>query len=65
MNNNFEKTYNVTFYYHTNVTVQVKATSEKKALKVAESEVTKECYILNILEGLQEDDTPDVEEVTE
>lgn len=54
--------YNVTFYYHTNVTVRVEAESEEEALALAESEVTKESYIPQILEGLQEDSSPDVEE---
>lgn len=57
-----KKNYNVTFYYHTNVTVKVEAQSEEEALALAESEVTKDCYTNQILEGLQQDSSPDVEE---
>lgn len=57
-----KKNYNVTFYYHTNVTVKVEAQSEEEALALAESEVTKESYIPQMIEGLQEDSSPDVEE---
>jgi len=57
-----KKNYNVTFYYHTNVTVRVEAESEEEALALAESEVTKESYIPKMIEGLQEDSRPDVEE---
>lgn len=57
-----KKNYNVTFYYHTNVTVRVEAESEKEAIALAESEVEKESYIPQMLEGLVEDSSPDVEE---
>lgn len=57
-----KKSYNVTFYYHTNVSVRVEAESEKEALALAESEVTKECYIPQMLEGMQPDSSPDVVE---
>ena len=57
-----KKNYNVTFYYHTNVTVKVEAQSEEEALALAESEVTNDCYTNQILEGLQQDSSPDVEE---
>ena len=56
------KKFNVTFYYHTNCTVSVMANDEKEALRLAESEVTKDCYTNQILEGMQEDDSPNVEE---
>ena len=55
--------YNVTFYYHTNCTVEVEAENEKEALRKAENEVCDDKYIEQILDGLQEDDAPDVEEV--
>jgi hypothetical protein len=55
--------YNVTFYYHTNCTVEVEAENETEALKKAESEVTKNEYTEQILWGLQEDDSPDVTEI--
>lgn len=59
------KKYEVTFYYHTNCTVTVEAENEKEALRKAECEVTDDKCIQEILWGLQEDDSPDVEEVTE
>lgn len=55
------KKYNVTFYYHTNLTVTVEAENEKEALAIAEGEATHERHIPQMLEGLQEDDSPDVE----
>lgn len=56
------KKYNVTLYYHTNLTVQVEAESEEAARKAAYAEAEKECYIPKLIEGLQEDSAPDVEE---
>ena len=53
--------FNVTFYYHTNVTVEVEAENEKEALEIAEMEVDDEKYNEQILGGLQEDNAPDVE----
>ena len=50
--------YRVTFYYHTNGCVDVKASSEEEALKLADGgDVPNE----ELLEGLQEDDSPDAE----
>jgi len=58
------KKYNVTFYYHTNCTVEVEAESEEEALDLAELEVSLcDKYADELLEGLQEDSDPDVEEV--
>ena len=54
------KKYDVTFYYHTNMTVTVEAENEEEALELAELESTKECYTSQLLEGMQEDDDPDV-----
>ena len=53
--------YQVTFYYHTNCIVEVEAENEKEALAEAETEICCEKYNEQILEGLQEDDCPDVE----
>jgi hypothetical protein len=55
--------FNVTFYYHTNVTVTVEADNEREALANAQMEVENEKYNEQILGGLQEDSSPDVEEV--
>ena len=57
-----KKKYNVTFYYHTNLTVSVEAKSKEEALALAEAESEKECYTQDLLNGLQEDSSPDVEE---
>ena len=57
-----KKKFNVTFYYHTNLTVCVEASDEKEALALAEAESVKECYKNQLLEGMQEDDDPDVVE---
>jgi len=56
------KKYNVTLYYHTNLMIQVEAESEEAARKAAYAEAEKECYIPKLIEGLQEDNEPDVEE---
>lgn len=54
--------YRVTFYYHTNGCVRVKASSEEEALKLADStDITDE----ELLEGLLEDNSPDVELIEE
>ena len=57
------KKYKVTFYYHTNITVEVEAENEKEALALAEVEQCDDKYTDDLLNGLQEDDSPDVEEV--
>lgn len=57
------KKYEVTFYYHTNCTVKVEAENEEEALAIAENKVCDPKYEAQIMEGLQEDDDPDVEEV--
>ena len=57
-----KKKYNVTFYYHTNLTVSVEAESEEEALDLAEAEAMRECYTKQLLEGMQEDGSPDVVE---
>ena len=58
-----KKEYNVTFYYHTNVTVTVKANDEEEALERAEIEVGKKKYDAQIVHNVQEDAEPDIEEV--
>lgn len=57
------KKFEVTFYYHTNCTVKVEAEDEEEALAIAENKVCDPKYEAQIMEGLQEDDEPDVEEV--
>ena len=44
------------------MTVTVEAENEEEALELAEWESTKECYTSQLLEGMQEDDDPDVVE---
>ena len=53
--------FKVTFYYHTNVTVEVEAENKQEALANAQMEVEDEKYNEQILGGLQEDNSPDVE----
>lgn len=54
--------YRVTFYFHTNGCVDVKASSEEEALELADSgDITND----ELIEGLQEDGSPDAELVEE
>ena len=55
--------FNVTLYYHTNVTVEVEASNEQEARNLAYTKVSDEKYNQQILDGLQEDSAPDVEQV--
>ena len=57
------KKYQVTFYYHTNITVEVEAEDEKEALRKAEIEQCDDKYTDDLLNGLQEDNSPDIEEI--
>ena len=57
-----KKKYRVTIYYHTNVEVEVKAFNEDDAIDVARNTNTK-AFKAQIMGGLQEDSSPDVEEV--
>lgn len=57
------KKYQVTFYYHTNCVVEVEAENEREAKAKAYSELNTEEVNRQIMEGLQEDDSPDVEEI--
>lgn len=52
--------FNVTFYYHTNVTAEVEAENEQEALGNAQIEVENEKYNQTLLDGLQSDGAPDV-----
>ena len=52
--------FNVTLYYHTNVTVEVEAENEEEALELAEMEVDDEKYNEQLLGNLDEDNNPDV-----
>lgn len=52
--------FDVTFYYHTSVTVEVEAENEEDALEIAEMEVDDEKYNEQILGNLDEDNSPDV-----
>jgi len=52
--------FNVTFYYHTSVTVEVEAENEEEALEIANMEVDDEKYNEQVLGNLDEDNDPDV-----
>lgn len=56
-----KKKYRVTLYYHTNLTVSVEAESEEEALALAQFESEKSCHTQDLLNGLQEDSSPDIE----
>lgn len=51
--------YEVTLYYHTSATVTVSARNEKEAIEKAYDEIDED----DLLNNLQEDDSPDVEKV--
>lgn len=53
------KKYTVTLYYHTSASVDVMAENEEDAIESAYNKVSNE----ELLEGLTEDDDPDVEEI--
>lgn len=57
------KKYQVTFYYHTNCVVEVEAENVIQALNLAERKLGSEECNEQIMEGLQEDSSPDVEEI--
>ena len=56
-----KKRYKVTLYYHTNVTVAVSAENEQEAINLAYAEST--LHTQELLDGLQEDSSPDVETI--
>lgn len=49
------KKYKVTYYYHTNATVTVEAETEEEAIEKGYSLIEND----DLIEGLQEDDSPD------
>lgn len=53
--------YKITLYFHTNLSVYVEAENEKEAIEMAREKSTKHCYVSALLEGMQEDNAPDVE----
>jgi len=55
--------FEVTLYYHTNVTITVEAEDEESAEDIAREKACDDEYTKQLLEGLQEDDSPDVEEI--
>lgn len=57
--------YEVTLYYHTNVTVVVEADSEEKALEIGCEEAADEKYNYDVLANCVEDDSPTVELIEE
>lgn len=57
------KEYNVTFYYHTNLTVKVEANSEEEALEKARDEQCDDKYNYDLLVRMQEDGDPDIEKL--
>lgn len=54
-----KKLYKVTLYYHTNVTVEAK--DENEAINLAYGKIS--CHTQELLDGLQEDSSPDVETI--
>lgn len=57
------KKYEVTLYYHTNVTVVVEAENEDEALEKGCDEAADEKYNFEVLANCVEDSDPTVEEV--
>ena len=57
------KKYEVTLYYHTSLTVEVEAKDEKDAIANAYAEAGDSKYDQQFLNNVQEDGSPDVEEV--
>ena len=59
------KKYNVTLYYHTNIDVEVIAENEEDAIELARQEAACDDTdtIDTLLDGMQEDNSPDVEEI--
>lgn len=53
------KKYKVQLYFHSNATLEVEANNEEEAIEKARMEVSDN----EILEGLIEDNSPDVEEI--
>lgn len=57
------KKYEVTLYYHTSLTVEVEAKNEEDAIANAYAEACDSKYDAQVLNNIQEDGGPDVEEV--
>lgn len=57
-----KKKFDVTFYYHTNLTITVEAENEEEAKRLAEAEEDNECNVSQLLAGLQHDGATDVYE---
>lgn len=57
------KRYEVTLYYHTYVTVEVRAENEEDAIADAYEEAGKRKYDGQFLNHVQEDGDPDIEEM--
>lgn len=57
------KKYRVTLYYHTNVTIEVFAENEQEAK--ANAYIESAYHTQELIEGLQEDSSPDIELVEE
>lgn len=55
--------FNVTLYYHTNVTVEVEAENEQEARNLAYAKVDDEKYNDMLLDGLQSEGS-DVDKIT-
>ena len=55
-----KKKFDVTLYYHTNVTISVMAKDEKEAIENAENLIEDARYNEQLLSGLQRDSAPDV-----
>jgi len=56
--------FNVTLYYHTNVTVEVEAENEQEARNLAYAKVDDEKYNDMLLDGLQSEGS-DVDKITD
>lgn len=58
------KKYDVTFYYHTSVTVTVEAENEKEAIRIGREEICDDKkYEEILLDNLDADDAPDAYEI--
>ena len=57
------KRFEVTLYYHTNATVEVKARDEEEARGKAYAKIGGKGHVRMLLDGMQEDDSPDVREL--
>lgn len=57
------KKYEVTLYFHTNLTIEVEAKNEEEAIEKAEQESCRDYYVEQLLAGMQKDSGPDVTEI--